>query len=97
MSWKIIPALAYITFFNLAVSCIDDFFSSSTSSSTEVNAAFVRSSPVEIDPSGEEAFREIFLGGELRWDKDGGIVLAIIREGEASALFPRETMEGKPR
>ncbi|HQG32234.1 MAG TPA: hypothetical protein PLA83_09915 [Deltaproteobacteria bacterium] len=97
MSWKILPALAYITFFNLAVSCIDDFFVSSASSGNGLDAAFVCSSPVKADPLDEEAFREIFLGGELRWDKDGGIVLAIIREGEVSELFPEKTVAGGPR
>lgn len=93
MNWKIIPALAYITFFNLAVSCLDDLFLSSASSGTEVNAALVCSNPAEIDWSGERAFPEMFLGGAARWDKDGGIILAIIRESKAQEFLPGEDGE----
>ena len=97
MNWKIIPALAYIVFFNLAVSCIDDLFSSSASSSKEVKAALVCSCPVRIDSLGEEAVREVLLGEETFWSRNEEIILAVLRDSEARTLFPENDVEAHPR
>jgi hypothetical protein len=85
MNWKIIPALIYISFLNIAVSCIDDLFASSN---TEEKAAVVCSDSVKFDSMSREALQEIFLGRRTTWDEGGGIILAILKEGKAHARIP---------
>lgn len=94
MNWKIIPALGYIVFLNIAVSCIDDLLASHTD---EMDAPLACSCPAQVEPLSKETLKEIFPGAELCWDRDGGIVLAILKDGEAHALFPEEHAGEDPR